>query len=279
MNACTRNCWIGGAAAGVVVAVIRLTISHSGLATAVFLGLITFGLFGAFLVWAFCGRSEAASDAKPAAPARPAATAAPSGAATKAPTASAPSAPKPVAPAQAAPAAPKPAAPAQAAPAAPKPAAPTAPAAVAPAEAKSAPAAPVAPAAAEEEEAARRAARRAAKRARAAAQAEAAAKPEAAEKPAAAARRKGKGKADDLKAIKGIGPKFEKLLKANGIRTYAQIAAWGPQDIAELEAKLEGFAGRVERDGWVEQAKTLASGGATEFSKRVAEGDVYKDTE
>ncbi len=88
-----------------------------------------------------------------------------------------------------------------------------------------------------------------------------------------------KAKPDDLKAIKGVGPKFEKLLKANGILTYAQIAAWGPQDIAELEAKLEGFGGRIERDGWVEQAKSLASGKATEFSKRVADGDVYKDTE
>ena len=37
----------------------------------------------------------------------------------------------------------------------------------------------------------------------------------------------------------------------------------------------KGFKGRVSRDDWVEQAKILAAGGETEFSKRVEDGDVY----
>ena len=81
---------------------------------------------------------------------------------------------------------------------------------------------------------------------------------------------------DDLKQLKGVGPKLEEKLHAAGVTTFAQIAAWGPEDIAEMDDKLS-FKGRIERDGWVEQAKTLAAGGATEFSKRVAKGGVYED--
>ena len=40
--------------------------------------------------------------------------------------------------------------------------------------------------------------------------------------------------------------------------------AWGPGEIAWVEANLEGFSGRVMRDDWVGQAKILAAGGETE---------------
>ena len=82
--------------------------------------------------------------------------------------------------------------------------------------------------------------------------------------------------ADDLKQLKGVGPALEKKLHAAGVTSFAQIAAWGSEDIAEMDDKLS-FKGRIERDGWVEQAKTLAAGGETEFSKKVAKGDVYED--
>lgn len=39
---------------------------------------------------------------------------------------------------------------------------------------------------------------------------------------------------DDLKLIEGIGPKIEKLLYADGIRTFAKLAASSPQHITEL---------------------------------------------
>jgi len=83
------------------------------------------------------------------------------------------------------------------------------------------------------------------------------------------------GTGDDLKKIKGVGPKLEKQLNGLGVWHFAQIAAWGTGDVAWMDENLEGFKGRVSRDGWVEQAKLLASGGATEFSKRVDKGDVY----
>ncbi|MEP5153700.1 hypothetical protein [Planktotalea sp.] len=83
------------------------------------------------------------------------------------------------------------------------------------------------------------------------------------------------GKADDLKQIKGIGPKLEKLCNSLGFFHFDQIANWTPQEEAWVNANLEGFKGRVSRDTWIAQAKVLAAGGETEFSKRVEGGDVY----
>ncbi|MBR9842973.1 MAG: NADH:ubiquinone oxidoreductase [Rhodobacteraceae bacterium] len=79
---------------------------------------------------------------------------------------------------------------------------------------------------------------------------------------------------DDLKKLKGVGPKIEEKLHAAGVTTFAQIAAWGAEDIAKMDDLL-AFKGRIDRDGWVAQAKTLAAGGLTEFAKRVDDGDVY----
>ncbi len=69
------------------------------------------------------------------------------------------------------------------------------------------------------------------------------------------------GKADDLKVIKGIGPKLEELCHTLGYFHYDQIAAWTPAEIAWVDDNLEGFKGRVSRDEWVAQARTLAAGG------------------
>lgn len=83
------------------------------------------------------------------------------------------------------------------------------------------------------------------------------------------------GGADDLKRIKGIGPKMEKLCNTLGFYHFDQIAAWNDQEVAWVDANLEGFKGRVTRDTWVDQAKLLAAGGETEFSQKVDKGDVY----
>ncbi len=83
------------------------------------------------------------------------------------------------------------------------------------------------------------------------------------------------GIADDLKQIKGIGPKMETMCNALGFYHFDQIAAWTPDEEAWVNANLAGFKGRVSRDNWIEQAKLLAAGGETEFSKRVEGGDVY----
>lgn len=64
---------------------------------------------------------------------------------------------------------------------------------------------------------------------------------------------------DDLKRIKGIGPQIETKLNAAGISRYEQIAKWTKKDVAEFGEKLS-FAGRIEREDWVAQAKKLARG-------------------
>lgn len=84
-----------------------------------------------------------------------------------------------------------------------------------------------------------------------------------------------RGKADDLKMIKGIGPQLEKLCHKLGYYHFNQIAKWTSQEVAWVDENLEGFKGRVTRDQWVRQAKHLAGGGQTEFSRRVEDGDVY----
>ena len=83
------------------------------------------------------------------------------------------------------------------------------------------------------------------------------------------------GKADNLKKIKGVGPKLETLLHSMGFYHFDQIANWTEAEVAWVDQNLEGFKGRVSRDTWVEQAKLLAEGKETEFSARVKKGDVY----
>ena len=83
------------------------------------------------------------------------------------------------------------------------------------------------------------------------------------------------GGPDDLKQIKGVGPKLEKMLNSMGFFHFDQIASWGPDEVAWVDDNLTGFKGRVSRDDWVAQAKILAEGGETEFSKRARDGDVY----
>ncbi|TMV07990.1 NADH-quinone oxidoreductase subunit E [Ruegeria sediminis] len=67
------------------------------------------------------------------------------------------------------------------------------------------------------------------------------------------------GKPDDLKKLKGVGPKLEEKLNGLGIYHFDQIAAWTPAHVAWVDERLS-FKGRIERDGWIEQAAKLAAG-------------------
>lgn len=62
---------------------------------------------------------------------------------------------------------------------------------------------------------------------------------------------------DDLKMISGVGPGLERKLLDFGITSYAQIAALTDDDIADLEAHVVKFAGRIKRDDWIGQAQQL----------------------
>jgi predicted flap endonuclease-1-like 5' DNA nuclease len=76
------------------------------------------------------------------------------------------------------------------------------------------------------------------------------------------------GESDDLRKIKGIGPKLVTTLHALRITRYAQIAAWTDADLDALDAQLGAFAGRPRRDAWVEQARLLSSGDTTDYEAK-----------
>lgn len=84
-----------------------------------------------------------------------------------------------------------------------------------------------------------------------------------------------KAGADDLKLIKGVGPKLEAMLNEMGFFHYDQIAKWSEAEVAWADQNLVGFKGRVSRDNWVEQAGKLAAGEQTEFSNRAKKDGIY----
>jgi len=71
--------------------------------------------------------------------------------------------------------------------------------------------------------------------------------------------------ADDLKRIKGLGPKLERLVNELGVTSFAQIAAWNEADVDRIDAQLGTFAGRIRRDNWIEQARLLSAGDTAGF--------------
>jgi len=62
---------------------------------------------------------------------------------------------------------------------------------------------------------------------------------------------------DDLKVIRGIGPRMEELLNSFGITSWEQLAELDKSDVAAVDDALQEFPGRIERDEWVAQADVL----------------------
>lgn len=63
---------------------------------------------------------------------------------------------------------------------------------------------------------------------------------------------------DDLTAIKGLGKVKAARLAAAGVTSYAQIAAWSDDDIAEMGLRCNTSPGQIKREDWVGQARALA---------------------
>ena len=61
---------------------------------------------------------------------------------------------------------------------------------------------------------------------------------------------------DDLAVLNGIGPRLAQRLAERGITRFAQIAALTPEAVAALDSEMK-LMGRIERDSWVAQARTL----------------------
>jgi len=77
---------------------------------------------------------------------------------------------------------------------------------------------------------------------------------------------------DDLKWIKGVGPKNEKALHSIGVFHFDQIAAWTPEN-AKWAGSYMAFPGRIEREDWIGQCKLLAAGQMTEHAQQVESGE------
>ena len=71
--------------------------------------------------------------------------------------------------------------------------------------------------------------------------------------------------ASDLARIKGVGPKLIAQLHELGVTRIAQVAQWDAAEIARIDAQLGRFAGRIERDDWVGQARLLETGDTAGF--------------
>ena len=62
---------------------------------------------------------------------------------------------------------------------------------------------------------------------------------------------------DDLKQIKGVGPKLEGVLNGLGVYTYDQVARWKKSEVEWVDDHLK-FKGRIDRDEWIPQCKKMA---------------------
>ncbi|WP_281856233.1 NADH:quinone oxidoreductase [Litoreibacter halocynthiae] len=275
-GSCKTVCWLAALIAGVLVAALLMSMRDFGFLGAVFWGLVVLLVGGFVLNWAFCGKAEAQVSSVPAASRNDGATAAAPLASSGAVTTSSPVAEN----AGAAAASLSPAA----ASTAPK----VKPAAKKPAAKKAATTKTATKSASKAEPKAKAADAKPAAKAKAAPKAKAAAakpapkaKAETAAKPVAAdgkpelLKKARAGGADDLKQIKGVGPKLEGELHKMGVYHFDQVANWRKKEVEWADNNIEGIKGRASRDEWVKQAKLLAKGGATEFSKKVKKGGVY----
>ena len=62
---------------------------------------------------------------------------------------------------------------------------------------------------------------------------------------------------DDLKKIKGVGPKLEETLNSLGIYTYEQVSKMTEKEYDLVDSLMSSFKGRAKRDDWAQQAKDL----------------------
>ena len=62
---------------------------------------------------------------------------------------------------------------------------------------------------------------------------------------------------DDLKKIKGVGPKLESTLNDIGIYTFAQVSKMTDTEYDLVDSLIDSFKGRGKRDDWAAQAKEL----------------------
>ncbi len=82
--------------------------------------------------------------------------------------------------------------------------------------------------------------------------------------------------ASNLSLISGVGPAIEKKLRAAGITSWNEIAAWTDADIERLDTELK-LGGRATKEEWVDQANELLAGKAPRAKVDQAEKASGKD--
>jgi large subunit ribosomal protein L21 len=82
--------------------------------------------------------------------------------------------------------------------------------------------------------------------------------------------------ASNLSLISGVGPAIEKKLRAAGIASWNDIAAWTADDIEKFDTELK-LGGRATKEEWVEQANELLAGKAPRAKVDQAEKASGKD--
>ncbi len=81
---------------------------------------------------------------------------------------------------------------------------------------------------------------------------------------------------NNLSLISGVGPTIEKKLRAAGINTWNDIAAWSEDDAVRWNDELK-LGHRPTREQWVEQAKELLDGKPPRAKVDQAEAKSGKD--
>jgi predicted flap endonuclease-1-like 5' DNA nuclease len=76
------------------------------------------------------------------------------------------------------------------------------------------------------------------------------------------------GPADDLRKLKGVGPKFVARLNELGITRFDQLAGLNANEVAHLDERMGPFQGRLARDRIIEQADLLARGDVETFEEK-----------
>jgi large subunit ribosomal protein L21 len=82
--------------------------------------------------------------------------------------------------------------------------------------------------------------------------------------------------ASNLSLISGVGPAIEKKLRAAGIASWNDIAAWDDAAIEKWDSELK-LGGRATKEEWVDQAKELLAGKAPRAKADQAELASGKD--
>lgn len=62
---------------------------------------------------------------------------------------------------------------------------------------------------------------------------------------------------DDLRRIRGIGPRFAKQLDSMGYTSFEAIANWTEGEVASVAKRLRITPERISREAWVDQARGL----------------------